>query len=213
LANENKCNQNIALIQEAVALRDEAARLLGYTDHATFALEDKMAKTPKTVNDFLDDLRKRLASGAQQELEKLKKLQRTDPDCDDTDHYYIWDHRYYSNLMLERDFQLEQNKIAEYFPLQSCIAGMLNIFEELFGLGFVEIEGKDRNIISETGNGDDIVWHPDVRLFSVWDDAKEHNGPSFVGYLYFDLHPREGKFGHAANFPLQPGFATKDGRQ
>ncbi len=213
MANENRCNENMVLLQEALALRDEAARLLGYADHATFVLEDRMAKTPRAVNDFLDDLRKRLASGAQKELAKLKELKRADAGCVDPDRYYIWDHAYYHRLMLARDFQLDQNLVSEYFPLQSFISGMLRIFEQLFGLVFVEIEGKGRDIISETGKGDDVVWHPDVQLFSVWDDdSRDHNGdPTFVGYLYFDLHPREGKFGHAANYTLQPGFTTADG--
>jgi metallopeptidase MepB len=61
----------------------------------------------------------------------------------------------------------------------------------------------------ETGNGDDIYWHEDVKIFSVWDDAEE--GGSFVGYLYLDLHPRTGKYAHAANFSLQPGFLFPNG--
>lgn len=92
MANENRCNKNMVLLQEALALRDEAARLLGYAGHATFVLEDRMAKTPRTVNDFLDDLRKRLISGAQKELAKLKELKRADAGCVDPDRYYIWDH-------------------------------------------------------------------------------------------------------------------------
>jgi metallopeptidase MepB len=111
--------------------------------------------------------------------------------------------------MLERDFQLDQNRIAEYFPLQSSISGMLNIFEEIFGLHFVKVEGEHRDQISETGKGGDIVWHEDVQVFSVWDDESEGGG--FVGYLYLDLHPREGKYGHAANFNIQPGFIKEDG--
>jgi len=71
-------------------------------------------------------------------------------------------------------------------------------------LKFVEIVGADRDAISPTGNGTDIVWHPDVILYSVWDDEGEGSG--FVGYLYLDLHPRDGKYGHAANFGLHPGY-------
>lgn len=86
---------------------------------------------------------------------------------------------------------------------------MLKIFEELFGLAFVEIVGKDRDSIAETGKGDDIVWHKDVQVFSVWDDEGEGGG--FVGYLYLDLFPRDGKYGHAANFNLQPGYIDTNG--
>lgn len=205
IANENKCNQNIPLFKEAMVLRDEAARLLGYPNHAAFRIEDKMAKTTETVDSFLGDLRSRLAAGGLKEIEKLKELKKADVESRGETfdgHYFLWDHRFYDNLMLEKEYQLDHQKIAEYFPLQTTIRGMLEIFEELFGLVFVEVTGDDRAKISTTGKGEDIVWHEDVKLFSVWDDASE--GEGFVGYLYLDLHPREGKYGHAANFNLQP---------
>lgn len=214
--NENKCNSNVPLFKEAVVLRDEAARLLGYKNHAEFRIEDKMAKTPQTVDEFLSDLRTKLAPGGLDEIKNLLAVKEADlKDQGKTSeidgHYYLWDHRYYDRLMLEKDFALDQNKIAEYFPLMTTIRGMLQIFEELFGLVFVEITGEERDKISETGKGSDIVWHDDVQLFSVWDDEGEGSG--FVGYLYLDLHPRPGKYGHAANFNLQPGFIDDKGNR
>jgi metallopeptidase MepB len=214
MENENKCNSNTPLFKEAIVLRDEAARLLGYNNHAEFRIEDKMAKTPQTVDEFLGDLRTRLAPGGVQEIKKLLSVKEEDlkqlGKSEEFDgNYYLWDNRYYDRLMLEQDFALDQEKIAEYFPLMSTIKGMLHIFEELFGLVFVEITGDERDKISETGKGSDIVWHEDVQLFSVWDDEGE--GSDFVGYLYLDLHPRPGKYGHAANFNLQPGFINENG--
>ncbi|KAJ5320598.1 hypothetical protein N7508_000881 [Penicillium antarcticum] len=210
IANENKCNQNVPLFREAIVLRDEAARLLGYPNHAAFRIEDKMAKTPETVDKFLGDLRNRLTAGGKQEIEKLHELKKaTDPNSDGR--YYLWDHRFYDRLMLEKDYSLDQQLIAEWFPLQTTIEGMLKIFEELFGLEFVEIVGEDRASLAPTGQGDDIVWHEDVQVYSVWNDEGEGSG--FVGYLYLDLFPREGKYGHAANFNLQPGFIDQDGNR
>ncbi|KAF2223891.1 metallopeptidase MepB [Elsinoe ampelina] len=212
IENENKCNQNVPLFREAIVLRDEAARLLGYPNHAAFVIEDKMAKTPKTVDDFLGDLRKRLAPGGRDEIKKLQDLKEEDLKSrnEKSDgHYYLWDNRYYNTLMLERDYQLDQELISEWFPLETSIRGMLQIFEEIFGLVFVQITGEDRAKVSPTGKGDDIIWHPDVQVFSVWDDASEGDG--FVGYLYLDLHPRDGKYGHAANFNLQPGYIDSNG--
>ena len=217
IANENKCNSNVPLFREAVVLRDEAARILGYKNHAEFRLEDKMAKNPKTVNDFLGDLRQRLAPGGKQELEQLKEFKAKDlsergENADkDKSQYFLWDHRFYDRLMLEKDYSIDQNLIAEYFPLGPSIEGMFRIFEQLFGLSFTEIMGADRDAISETGQGNDIVWHEDVKLFGVWDDEDE--GGQFVGYLYLDLHPRENKYGHAANFNLQPGFIDEKGKR
>ncbi|EPS27259.1 Saccharolysin [Penicillium oxalicum] len=210
IENENKCNQNVPLFREAIILRDEAARLLGYPNHAAFRIEDKMAKTPETVNKFLGDLRSRLTAGGKREIQTLMDLKKsTDPKADGR--YFLWDHRFYDRLMLEKDYSLDQQLIAEYFPLQTTIQGMLEIFEELFGLAFVEVVGEDRAAIAPTGKGDDIVWHEDVQVFSVWDDEGEGSG--FVGYLYLDLFPREGKYGHAANFNLQPGFIDAEGKR
>jgi metallopeptidase MepB len=210
IANENKCNQNVPLFRETIILRDEAARLLKYPNHATYRIEDKMAKTPETVDNFLGDLRTRLTAGGKKEVQKLLEMKNAmDPKADGR--YYLWDHRFYDRLMLEKDYSFDQQLIAEWFPLQNTINGMLKIFEELFGLEFVEVTGEDRASIASTGQGNDIVWHEDVQIFSVWNDESEGSG--FVGYLYLDLFPREGKYGHAANFNLQPGFIDKDGNR
>lgn len=214
IQNENKLNQNIPIFKESIVLRDEAARLLGYPNHAAFKIEDKMAKNPKTVDDFLGDLKSRLTKGGKQELKDLTALKESDVKKSEKQfdgHYFLWDNRFYDRLMLERDYSLDQQKIAEYFPLQTSIRGMLEIFETLFGLVFVEVTGEDRTSISPSGKGDDIVWHPDVQLFSVWNDEGEGSG--FVGYLYLDLHPREGKYGHAANFNIQPGYIDEKGNR
>ena len=200
------------LFKEAILLRDEAARLLGYPDHASFRIEDKMAKTPETVLDFLNGLKTRLAAGGVKEIDhllELKKKDYGDRDLPFDGNYYLWDHRFYDRLMVEQEYKIDENAIAEYFPLKSTVAGMLRIFEELFGLVFIELTPEDRQRLSPTGKAEDITWHEDTIIFSVWNDATE--GEGFVGYLYLDLHPRPGKYGHAANFNLQPGFLQADG--
>lgn len=208
----SQCNDNVAIFKETLGLRDEAARLLGYPDHATVVIENKMAKTPKTVHEFLGDLRTRLADGGKKEVAHLLEIKKTECEArglEFDNKYYLWDHRYFDRLMIEQEYSIDENKIAEYFPLQPTIKAMLNLFEELMGFSFHELDAAERARISPTGKGEDISWHEDVILFSVWDDAGEGDG--FVGYLYLDLHPRAGKYGHAANFNLQPGFLKEDG--
>lgn len=207
-----QCNQNTALFKEAILLRDEAARLLGYPNHAAFRIEDKMAKDPAVVNTFLSDLRTRLAPGGAKEKAHLVEIKKKDEESrglKPDENYYLWDHRFYDRMMVEQEYSINENVIAEYFPLQSTVQGMLHIFEELFGFVFVELGPEERKRLSPTGKAEDIAWHEDVILFSVWDDSSEGDG--FVGYLYLDLHPRQGKYGHAANFNLQPGYLKKDG--
>lgn len=214
IANENKCNRNMALFKEAIVLRDEGARLLGYPDHSSFRIEDKMARTSKVVNDFLGDLRQRLTAGGKKETEHLLDLKKADLEARGQSFdgkYYLWDHRFYDRIMVEKEYNIDENKIAEYFPLQQTVTGMLNIFEKIFGFVFVELNAEDRAKISPTGKAEDILWHEDVIMFAVWDDQAE--GGEFVGYLYLDMHPRQGKYGHAANFSIQPGFLGADGQR
>jgi metallopeptidase MepB len=142
-------NQNVPLFKEAIILRDEAARLLRYPDHAPFRIEDKMAKTPKTVNDFLDDLRVQFAPGGVKETEYLKEIKKEDLisrglESTNDGNYYLWDTRFYNRMMVEKEFSIDKQKIAEYFPLQSTIEGMLTIFEELFGFVFLKIDSEER---------------------------------------------------------------------
>ena len=202
LGFENKCNQNVPLFKETIVLRDKAARLLGYPDHATFRLEDKMITSPSMVNSFLDGLRAKLVARGREEIEMLKQLKKADLGVETyDDHYYIWDHRFYHRMMLEQQFSVDHQKIAEYFPLDTVIRAMLGVFESLFGLVFSGIDPEDE-VHAAAGIQPGHTWHEDVQVFSVWDDKAE--GGQFVGYLYLDLYPRQGKFSHAANFNLQP---------
>jgi metallopeptidase MepB len=102
--------------------------------------------------------------------------------------------------MVENEYSINKQEVAKYFPLQSTVKGMLQIFEKLFGLVFVEVTSKERDNISETGKGDDIIWHKDAKLFSVWNDKGE--GGNFAGYLYLNLHLRPRKFSSSHTYPL-----------
>lgn len=109
---------------------------------------------------------------------------------------------YYHRLLVEKKYQINQEKIAEYFPLKHTIDGMLKIFETLFGLEFVEITDDTKN-----------VWHEDTKQYAVYNEKTGDAEHTFVGHLYLDLHPRDGKYGHAANFNIQRGYTDKNGKR
>ena len=98
--------------------------------------------------------------------------------------------------MLEKDYSLDPEKVREYFPITETIQGMLKIFEKLLGLEFIEVTDETKH-----------VWHEDCIQFKVFNEKCSDGTPQeFVGWLYLDVHPREGKYGHAANFNLQPVY-------
>lgn len=207
---ENRVPANIGIFKEAIVLRDEAARLLGYPNHAAYRLENKMAKTPTNVREFLDDLHQRLKKGGAAELEKLKALKanylkENGRESEIDGHFYLWDNSFYDQIMINRDYSVDHEKIAEYFSLDRTIKGMLGIFEHLLGLRFFQLKTpEDRAAAQGLEQEDHIVWHEDVQVFSVWDTESDGSDAGFAGYLYLDLYPREGKYGHAANFNIQP---------
>ncbi|KAF3920209.1 Saccharolysin [Arthrobotrys entomopaga] len=201
IGNETKVPQNLELFDKGIRLRAEMATMMGFDNHAAYSLDIKMAKNPKIVNDFLADLRVKLQRGGEEEMKRLKQLKREDMESrgevfDGT--YALWDHRFYDRLLTEKEYQVDDLKIAEYFPLDKAIKGMFDIFENSFGLEFVKI--SDQGEIGDGSRG----WHEDCIVHEVWNS--EDMGGDFVGYLYIDCLTRESKYGHAAKFNLLPGF-------
>lgn len=192
-------------------LRDEAAVLLGFENHAAFKLQDQMAKSPDVVNQFLSELGSRLATAGQNELDHLKSLKAGECNTNnmpDDGSFYVWDYKYYDRLMKEKEYSVDEMKIAEYFPLDATISGMLKVFESSMGFVFIKLDDGELAKLSPTGRAEDVTWHPDNIVYSVWNDESE--GEGFIGYLYMDLHPRPGKYTHCSNFNMQSAFTLKD---
>jgi Zn-dependent oligopeptidase len=172
------------------------ARLLGYGSWAHYKLEIKMAKEPDRVREFLDDLAAKVAPKAQADLAALLESKRAHlgGDVDGAEVVDLWDWRYYTQRILKEHFDVDPFAVAEYFPLDRVLAGMFDLYQRLVGARFVRVP-------------DAQAWHPDVQLFVV-EDATTGD---VVSHFYLDLHPRQGKYGHAAAFTLRGGRRLPDG--
>eukprot|EP01127_Copromyxa_protea_P005575 TRINITY_DN15476_c0_g1_i1.p1 TRINITY_DN15476_c0_g1~~TRINITY_DN15476_c0_g1_i1.p1 ORF type:complete len:692 (-),score=168.23 TRINITY_DN15476_c0_g1_i1:4-1953(-) len=195
----NRCTaENLPILKELIELRREAAHLLGFKDHASFVLDERMAKTPDAVRDFLNDLREKMEPLANKDLETLQRLKKADLEkrgqAENDLVIRAWDSSYYQNQLLEQEFEVDELKIAEYFPLNVVMKGLLEIYQEILGLVFTQEEEAN-------------AWYSDVQLYSVTDAETGE----FVGQFYLDLHPRDGKYGHAAVWGLQQGYYRADG--
>ena len=192
--NHNKAAEvNAPLLAEAIAVRDEIATTLGYASWAAYVIETKMAKTPEAVLDFLLDLERRLEVKASADLEQATASKRAETG-DPAATVNIWDWRYYQQRVTQEQFDVDQFEVASYFPLDATLRGMFDVYQRLVAARFVPVE-------------DARAWHPDVRLYHVEDaDDGRH-----IGSFYMDLHPRPGKYGHAAAFTLHPGRLNEDG--
>ncbi len=192
--NHNKAaDLNMDLLHEAIGIRDEIASILGYDSWAAYVVEVKMAKTPEAARDFLVDLERRVRVKADRDIEELRASKRRHVGNAEAA-LEIWDWRYYQKRVQQEQFEVDQFAVAEYFPLQATLDGMFQVYQDLVGVRFVPIEETQ-------------AWHPDVRLYRVEDATDGHH----IGHFYMDLHPRTGKYGHAAAFTLRPGRRNPDG--
>lgn len=169
LENENN-NQEIVL--KIASLRAKRARLLGYTSHADFVLEERMAKTPENVLGFLDDLLKKAKPAALKDFERLQSFAYRQ---DNIKQIQSWDGAYYSEKLKKELFNLEEEKLKPYFKLENVVHGVFEIAQRLFGLKFEK-------------NTEIDVYHEDVSTYKVLDFDD-----NLVAIFYADFFPRKGK--------------------
>ncbi len=172
---KNKFNNELNVL-EIANLRHERAQLLGYDSHAHFVLEERMAQTPEKVTSFLNELLEKAKPAAQSEFEELQAYAKK---LDGIDTLQKWDGAYYAEKLKQERFQLDDEKLKPYFPLQQVIDGVFKVAEKLFGLRFKEISTIDK-------------YHPDVKTYEVLDTEG-----ALVSIFYADFHPRAGKRGGA----------------
>ncbi len=190
--NNRAAKENLKLLKEIVKSRREIANLLGYPTHAHYVLEDRMAKDPAKVFEFLGRLQKRVKEKADPELALIRELKTKDDPKDPV--VRGWDFGYYDNYLKKTKYDVDDEAIKEYFPIEVVTEGLLNIYQQLLDLRFEEVR-------------DIPLWHPDVKLYAVYDKSDAR----LMGYFCMDLFPREGKYKHAAAFSLIGGRRLADG--
>lgn len=169
-------HDNSARIETILALRHEAAGLLGFESNAHLSLADKMAGTPERVLRFLRDLAAKARPVARRELDELKVFAAAELGIADLQ---PWDVAYASEKLREQRFAFSEEDLKPYFPLPAVMQGLFTVAERVFGVRLVERQGVD-------------TWHPDVHFFDVVD----HDGTVRAG-VYLDHYARSGKRGGA----------------
>ncbi len=181
---------NTPLLAEAVALRREIAELLGYPTWADYAMEIKMAD-PAAVDALYASIVPGLTDRGTNELAALQQLADADLAGEPI---RTWDWMYYHTKQRKQDYGIDQNEVAEYFPLETVVGGMFAITGEVFGLEYREI-------------AEPSAWHEDAKLYEIRNRGEE----APIAYFYADLFPRDGKYGHAACFSISGGMRESDG--
>jgi len=181
---------NSERIEQILALRHEAAQLLGFANAAEESLATKMATSPQKVMDFLDDLVARAKPVAEREIAELRTFAAAELGLADLQ---PWDTGYAAEKLRERRFQLNEEELKPYFPLPAVIDGLFGICQRVFDIRLQRRDGVD-------------VWHDDVAYYDVFDA----NGQLIAG-AYVDLYARSGKRGGAWMDVCRSRFRDADG--
>ena len=175
---------NDAVLQRLFALRQEHAELLGYANWADFDAEVKMISEGKEIRTFIDKITD--AANDRALADKQTLLDRLHQDHPDVEDVTAVDTAYYSELVRKEQHDVDAQLTRTYFRFDRVRQGLLDVTGRLFGLEWKAVPEA-------------TVWHADVTGYDVLKDGER------IGRIYLDLHPREGKFKHAAQFTLVSG--------
>ena len=185
-------NDNTEIVKQIVDLRIKIANILGYETYADYALEERMAKSRTTVNEFIKNLLEPSMKYAKKDVADVLTYARKNG-FDDTK-LMPWDFSYWSERYQEAEYALNAEELKPYFQLESCIDAVFGLANRLYGINFKEL--------------DDVpVYHEDVKVYEVTEADGTH-----LALFYADFFPRASKRGGAWMTEFR-GQSIRDGKE
>jgi len=147
-------DKNLKILKHILTEREKMAKLLGYKTFAEYRTENRMAKNPKTVWDFENSLKDKVRPKAENDYEELLEIKQDYLGDKAIEVIESWESAFYNNILLEEKYQLDNQKLKEYFEVGNVIDGLFKITQHLYGVTFEEIQKPS-------------VWHDDVKLYEI----------------------------------------------
>ncbi len=174
-----------ALLTELFALRHELATTVGYADWPSYDADVKMIGTGPAIPAFIDRITEAAEEPMRRDLDQLLERYRRDfPDATEVPGF---DFQHYAELVRAERYDVDSQRVRTYFDFAKVRRGLLEVTGRLFGLRYEPVDVP--------------VWHEEVAVYEVLREDER------IGRIYLDLHPREGKYKHAAQFTLADGVA------
>jgi len=180
--------ENESLLRELFELREELAKLVGYDTWADYDADVKMIGKGSAIPEFIE----RITDVAQESAERdrdvlLARLRVDHPEATAIDGV---DYPYYEELVRKEQYDVDAQVVRTYFDFTRVREGLLDVTARLFDLTYTPVD-------------DAVVWDPDVTAYDVT------LAGDTLGRIYLDLHPREGKYSHAAQFTITDGVSGR----
>ncbi|MBE6216750.1 MAG: M3 family metallopeptidase [Bacteroidales bacterium] len=181
---------NTDIVRQIVDLRIRIANILGYETYADYALEERMAKSKSTVNDFVMDLLQPSMEFARKDVADVLSFAKKNGF--EGEALMPWDFSYWSEKYQQAEYALSAEELKPYFQLENCIDAVFGLATRLYGISFTELDNVP-------------VYHEDVKVYEVKDADGSH-----LALFYADFFPRASKRGGAWMTEFR-GQSIKDG--
>ena len=182
--------ENDARLEELLELRREHAQILGYSDWPSYDAEIKMIGKGSAIPEFIDKISDAAERPGRRDMGVLlARVQQDHPDVTVVDGS---DGAFYTEVLRRENFDVDAQQVRTYFDFQKVRKGLLDVTGRLFGIEYVEVD-------------DAHTWHDEVTTY----DVHLAGGGERLGRIHLDLHPRKGKYNHAAQFDLVPGIKDR----
>jgi len=179
---------NEPVFKKMLEKRHELAQVLGYANWADYITEDKMIRSGSAVAKFIDEVADISKARAERDYAKLLEFKKRD-DATAT-RVEDWEKTYYEEKVKVEEYSMDSKETRAYFEFGAVKKGLLDLTAELFGIRYTKVTNAD-------------IWHQDVDVYDVVDAGTD----KALGRIYLDLHPRDGKYKHAAQFTVKSGVA------
>jgi intermediate peptidase len=204
-----KCPENLEVLDAMIAARHELAQALGFPSFAHRFLRDKMAGSPQAVGDFLRQLETNIRPNYQKELAWISQAKQQ---LEGTPEVQPWDIKFYVKMLKAQIAGVDPHELTKYWSLSNCLTSLQLLSKELFGIEMheeTEISLEERwdlvdghTTTTTTGTTTTIPTGDDaIRKFTFLEIDTQRP----LGTMYLDLHPRQGKYTHAAHFTVRCG--------
>ncbi len=180
--------QNEAVLRAILGLRSEKASLLGFANWADYITADKMIGSGARAAEFIERVKNLATPRAQVDYgELLRMLQKHQPGATVV---ADWQKTWLEHLVKKERYEVDAGLVREYFPYERVLSGLLAITSEIFDIEYEQVADPAPGVAR---------WHASVLVYDVMRAGTK------LGRIYLDMHPREGKYKHAAQFPLKDG--------
>ncbi|MCP4448333.1 MAG: Zn-dependent oligopeptidase [Myxococcales bacterium] len=188
IANKNRAGEsNEKTLREILTLRAEKATILGYANWADYVTEDKMMKSGKKASEFINRVVKTADKRSKRDYKELLAWKKKNMDRR-AKSVEAWQSSFIENKVKSESYSFDTQEVRPYFKYEEVQKGLLDVTSKMYGIEYKPAADVE-------------LWHEDVSAYEVMQGGKK------IGRIFLDMHPRDGKYGHAAQFTYRSGVA------